>query len=280
MNTTYTLLDSGDNRKLERFGDVVVDRPRGQAVWQPRTPVESWQADAVFVREGRYEWRFDRRLPKPWMVELDGLRFRLEPTDFGHVGVFPEHLAAWQWMTDAIRAAGRNVNVLNLFAYTGGATFAAARAGANVCHLDASKKSVQWARENAGLNGLDDAPIRWIADDAIRFLKREHRRDSRYDGIILDPPNYGRGTRQEVFKLDEHVGELLRLCRAVLTDRPLFVALTCHAQGYTPIVLSHLLDQMMAGKAGTGEAREMVLTGEPDVPAVPSGAFAGWRAEI
>ncbi len=274
----YELLDSGEHRKLERFGTVVLDRPRAQAAWRRRLPAARWEAaDALFLREGQNLWHFRRSLPDPWLVELGDVRLRLMPTDFGHVGAFPEHLRAWRWMEERIREAQHPLSVLNLFAYTGGATLVAARAGARVCHLDASRKSMAWARDNAGLNALENAPIRWITDDVFKFLKREVRRGSTYDGILLDPPSFGRGKRQEVFKLDEHFAEMLELCRKVLGPRPRFVALTSHAPGYTPMVLGHLLSEMMAGEAGSVEAEEMALEGAAGVPAVPSGSFAGWR---
>jgi 23S rRNA (cytosine1962-C5)-methyltransferase len=169
--------------------------------------------------------------------------------------------------------------VLNLFAYSGGASLAAARAGAEVCHLDASRKMVTWARRNAELNGLVDAPIRWIVDDVRRFLKREQRRGRRYDGIILDPPSFGRGKRQEVFKIDDHLGELLDQCREVLSSSPRFVFLSCHTPGYTPLVLTHLLEQMQQGCPGDTESGEMILPGVGGVRPVPSGSYAVWRGK-
>ena len=274
----YRLLDSGDGRKLEQFGELVLDRPRSGAVWHKSLPAGVWgKANGVFVREGGTQWSWKVQPPKEWRVSVDGLTFALRPTDFGHVGVFPEHVHGWRFVADALAGAKEQPNVLNLFAYSGGATLAAARAGARVCHLDAAKKMVDWARENAGLNGLSDAPIRWITDDVMKFLKREARRGARYEGIILDPPNFGRGTRMEVFKLEEQVWELLDAVRDVLAEKPLFVVLTCHAAGFTPMVLGHLLGQLLAGKRGQVEASEMVLAGEPGVLPLPVGSFAGWR---
>lgn len=276
-NPEYQLLDSGHHRKLERFGPITLDRPRGGAVWAPRLPQAHWdQADARFEREDGNQWTVRSELPEQWIASLDGLQFYLRPTDFGHLGLFPEHREAWRWMERHIAAADRQLNILNLFAYTGGASLAAARAGAKVCHLDASKKSVAWARENADLNHMTDAPIRWITDDVFKFLKREQRRESTYDGIILDPPNFGRGTRQEVFKIDDHIGELLADCRAVLTRQPAFVILTCHANTYSPLVLHHLLHQTFGELGGGIDCGEMTLSGDEGVLPVPNGTYAVW----
>ena len=274
----YDVIDSGNGRILERFGTVVLDRPRSNAVWQPSLPEERWAAaDGRFLREGRNEWAFVRRPSSTWEVSIEGIRLGLQPTDFGHVGAFPEHRRAWGWMGRALEGR-RGCRVLNLFAYTGGATLAAARAGAEVVHLDASKKSITWANENAALNGMSQAPIRWICDDVIKFLKREARRGTQYDGIILDPPNYGRGTRQEVFKIEEQLSGLLTLCREVLAPAPRFLILTCHTPGYTPLVLRHLLAQSLGHLGGRIDAEEMVLEGAGGALPVPVGAFAGWVA--
>jgi 23S rRNA (cytosine1962-C5)-methyltransferase len=278
--TTYRLLDAGNGRKLERFGPVVLDRPCAQAVWRPGLPEREWgRADARFGREQGNAWELRRPLPEAWEVAIDGLHFRLQATDFGHVGVFPEHLRSWRWLREFLggdRERNRNVSVLNLFAYSGGATLAAARLGCPVCHLDASKKMVAWARENAALNSLDGAPVRWIVDDVQKFLQREKRRNSTYDGIILDPPSFGRGKNQELFKIDDHLLDILAQCRDVLSPKSRFVFLSCHTPGYTPLVLNHLLTQGMAGMGGRVEAGEMVLGEGQDVLPVPSGTFAVW----
>jgi len=276
----YRLLDAGNGRKLEQFGAAVLDRPCAQAVWRPCLPAADWaRADAWFTREGGNRWQQRRPLPESWQVTIDGLAFEVQPTDFGHIGVFPEHVRAWRWMRDlrgrlpSDRAA---LSVLNLFAYSGGATLAAARLGFRVCHLDASRKMVTWARRNAQLNGLEDAPVRWIVDDVQKFLGREQRRGAVYDAVILDPPSFGRGTRQELFKIDTHLLDLMGQCRQVLSRQPAFVFLSCHTPGYTPLVLEHLLTQGMAGLGGKVEAGEMVLEGGEGVLPVPSGTYAVW----
>ncbi len=276
----YELLDSGGGRKLERFGPVVLSRPCAQAVWRPARPSREWEkAHAAFDREEGLRWHNRGALPQTWVIGIDGLRFRLSSTDFGHLGVFPEQREPWRWIDAIVRPAaarGARPSVLNLFAYSGGSTLAAARAGAEVCHLDASRGMVQWARENAALNGLQDAPIRWIDDDAHRFMQREHRRGRRYDGIILDPPSFGRGQRGEVYKIERDLPETLRLCRALLSERPLFVLLSGHTPGFTPIILQNVLAQAVSGLDGRVESGEMLLGGQPGVAPLPSGTWARW----
>lgn len=279
----YRLLDAGNGRKLERFGPAVLDRPCAQAVWRPGLPAADWaRADAWFTRDEGNRWHQRRPLPESWEVTIDGLVFEVQPTDFGHVGVFPEHVRAWRWLGDLrqrLPTDQATLSVLNLFAYSGGATLAAARLGFRVCHLDASRKMVAWARRNAELNGLNEAPVRWIVDDVQKFLGREQRRGAVYDGIILDPPSFGRGSRQELFKIDTHLLDLMGQCRQVLSRQPAFVFLSCHTPGYTPRVLEHLLTQGMAGLGGSVAAGEMVLEGDPGVLPVPSGTYAVWSQD-
>lgn len=274
----YELLDSGNGAKLERFGEIVLARPCAQAVWQPQRPARWKSADATFDREDGNRWHGRNRLPQEWVIDVDGTRFRLSGTDFGHLGIFPEQRAQWTWIRETVAAAGRPVRALNLFAYSGGSTLAAARGGAEVCHLDASKGMVQWARANAALNGLENHPIRWIVDDAHKFLNREIRRGRRYDGIILDPPTYGRGGNGETYKIERDLTETLRLCRALLSDSPLFLLLSAHTPGHTPIVLGNVLTQALRGLGGAVTSGEMVLAGAPDVFLLPSGAYARWQA--
>lgn len=279
----YALLDSGDARKLERFGDVVLARPCAQAAWRPRLPPAAWSAaHASFAREEGQRWTVRVELPESWNVDIDGLRFELRRTDFGHLGVFPEQRALWRWVAEPLRAAaarrGRAPSFLNLFAYSGGTTLAAAKAGAEVCHLDASKGMVSWARANAALNGLDAAPIRWIVDDALKFLKREIKRGRRYDAIALDPPTFGRGAKGEVYKIDDALRETLDACAGLLSDDADFLLLSSHTPGFTPIVLANLVGQTVAGRRGAIESGEMVLGGEGDVLPLPSGAWARWAS--
>lgn len=278
----YCLVDSGNGRKLERFGPFLISRPAGQALWLPKLSVEQWdKADATLISEGEKQWIKRTGLPKQWEATVSGIRFCIKPTDFGHLGLFPEQCDFWNWISEQLtQGHEKPVRLLNLFAYSGGATLAAARAGAQVCHLDASKGMVAWAKENAALNGLQNAPIRWIVDDVSKFLGREQRRGSRYDAIVLDPPTFGRGSQGEVFKIEEQIIPLLKNCRELLSERPRFVLLSCHTPGMTPTVLAHLLDQTMAGCGGVIDSGEMLLTGRsPDVLSLPSGSYARWCCE-
>ncbi|MCE5318613.1 MAG: class I SAM-dependent methyltransferase [Parachlamydia sp.] len=278
MNTGYTLLDSGNGRKLERFGRFVIARPAAQAVWRPKLAESVWnQADAIFSREGENRWLKKPSGMESWQIEVEGITFKLSATDFGHLGIFPEQRDFWAWIQSRVQKEAEKARVLNLFAYSGGSTLAAAHGGADVCHLDASKGMVTWARENALLNNLDKAPIRWIIEDVSKFIKRELRRGSRYDAIILDPPSFGRGAKGEVFKIEDEILPLLDDCRQLLSDKPLFVLFTCHTPGFTPLAMQHLMHQMMAGFEGECDTGEMVLRGSKDVLSLPSGTYARWR---
>lgn len=271
---SYALLDSGDQKRLEKFGEYILIRPCAQAVWKPKQPSLWKSADALFTRDDGNRWIFYKKLPSSWTIELGGLLFKVSPTDFGHLGIFPEHHELWSWMENLIKQAARPINVLNLFAYSGAATLKLAQCGAKVCHLDASKKSVSWARENAALNHLDNAPIRWIVDDVTKFLKREEKRNSFYDAILLDPPSFGKGNQGEVFKIERDLSELLERCKQVLTPNPLFVVFTCHTPGFTPCVMQYLLEEIM-GKQGKIEVGEMLISAEKTV-ALPLGSYARW----
>ncbi len=276
----YELLDSGNGAKLERFGSHTLARPCAQAVWTPQRPTLWKQADATFDREEGNRWHGRNRLPKEWTINVDGTTFRLSGTDFGHLGIFPEQRAQWAWIKETIRAAKATrptIRVLNLFAYSGGSTLASAHGGAEVCHVDASKGMVQWARNNAELNGLSAHPIRWIVDDVHKFMNRELRRGRQYDGIILDPPTYGRGGNGETYKIERDLTETLRLCRALLSDNPLFLLLSAHTPGHTPIVLNNILTQALRGLDGTFTSGEMCLTGAPETFRLPSGAYVRWQ---
>ncbi len=275
----YELLDSGHGRKLERFGKVTLDRPCAQAVWKPSHPAVWKQADAFFTRKQGLEWRGRERLPDSWIAEVNGVRMKLSTTDFGHLGVFPETRAMWDWIresvTQASHARREPLNFLNLFAYSGGATLAAAQGGAHCCHVDASKGMVQWARENAALNNLADYPIRWIVDDVNKFLTREIKRGRRYDAVLLDPPSFGRGKGGELYKIEHALLETLELVEKVMSDQPAFVYLTSHTPGFTPIVLKNLIQQLLG--QGQLDCGEMLLTGSDSTFAVPSGTWARWE---
>lgn len=283
MQDDYKLMDSGGGRKLERFGKVTLVRPAGQAVWHQTRPEKDWQdVSAGFDRKDGNRWHNRHNLPDEWVVTVAGIRFKLSSTDFGHLGMFPEQRVMWNWIRETVqqrKVRNKPARVLNLFAYSGGSTLAAAQGGAEVCHLDASKGMVEWARENAALNELQDAPIRWIVDDAVAFLRREIKRGRSYDGIILDPPSFGRGKKGEVFKIQTHLPLLLDLCRDLLSDDPAFLLLSCHTPEYSPVILRNLLTQWLGNLAGTVDCGEMLLTGKPGVMPLPSGAFARWVNE-
>lgn len=278
----YELIDSGHGRKLERFGKITLDRPCAQAVWSPGQPALWKKADAFFTRKQGLEWRGRDQLPASWISEVNDVRMKLSTTDFGHLGVFPETRAMWSWIRDTLHKAGNTrpkpLNFLNLFAYSGGATLAAAQAGAHCCHVDAAKGMVQWARDNASLNGLTDHPIRWIVDDVNKFLGREIKRGRRYDAILLDPPSFGRGKGGELYKIEHALLETLQLVKKTLSDQPCFVYLTSHTPGFTPIVLNNLLHQILG--EGAIECGEMLLTGGKAVFKVPSGTWARWQPNL
>lgn len=260
MKDDYELLDSGDGRKLERFGKYVLARPCSQAMWRPQLSAAEWsRADASFDREDGNNWHGRANLPKEWQIETAGVKFKLGGTDFGHLGIFPEQRAQWRWIREKCASDIRRFNVLNLFAYSGGSTMAAALGGAEVCHLDASKGMVEWARENARLNGLADHPIRWIVDDAHKFMKREIRRGRRYDAIILDPPTFGRGAGGEMYKIERDLKDTLSLVKDLLSDQPLFVLFSSHTPGLSQIVAENILSQLLP--TAEVESGEMLLEG-------------------
>ena len=274
MNDDYELLDSGDGRKLERFGKYVLARPCSQAMWRPSKSAAEWErADASFDREDGNRWHGRSNLPKEWQIETAGIKFKLGGTDFGHLGIFPEQRAQWRWLRQQVEATtaidgSRRLSVLNLFAYSGGSTMAAALGGAEVCHLDASKGMVEWARENARLNGLADHPIRWIVDDAHKFMKREVRRGRKYDAIILDPPTFGRGAGGEMYKIERDLKDTLGLVKDLLSESPSFVLFSSHTPGLSQIVAENILGQLFP--TATLESGEMLLEPSSLIPHPPS----------
>ena len=285
----YELLDTGDGEKLERFGRYVVRRPEPQAIWHKSLGNGEWlRADASFLRdqrsEERGEWKLKPEMPSRWQIAFDykdmHLRMRLALTSFKHVGIFPEQAANWDFAREQIRKAGRPVSVLNLFAYTGAATVACAKEGASVCHVDAAKGMVAWAKENAKSSGLENAPIRWIVDDCAKFVEREIRRGKTYDAIIMDPPSYGRGPGGEVWKLEESLFPFVKLCSQVLSDKPLFVIINSYTTGLAPSVLGYLLNILVASKYG-GKCTwdELGLPVTETGLALPCGATGRWFSE-
>lgn len=281
--TDYELIDSGAGSKLERFGSYRFVRPEPQAIWQPTLGEREWrQADAVFRTDGETEggrWAFNREIEPQWVMRYKGLSFWAQPTPFRHMGVFPEQANQWDWVRSKVEAARRPPRVLNLFGYTGIASLAAASAGAAVTHVDASKKTIGWARENQALSGLAERPIRWILDDALKFVRREVRRGAQYDGFIIDPPPFGRGPKGEIWRIDDGLPELLRECRQLMSDEPLFVVLTAYAIRFSALSLYYLLGESVADFGGTLAGGEAVLAEQRTGRLLSTAIFARWSAQ-
>jgi 23S rRNA (cytosine1962-C5)-methyltransferase len=286
MRTTawadYAMLDSGGGRKLERYGPYRVVRPEPQCLWTPRLDQAAWDsADAVFDPAGEEDegrWRFSSRPKETWPLAWRGVRFNSRFTAFRHLAFFPEQAANWAWLDEAVRAAHQPGRVLNLFGYTGVASLVCAAAGAAVTHVDASKKAIGWARENAELSGLAEHPIRWICEDARRYVQREARRGSRYEGIILDPPKYGRGPGGEVWRLLEDLPALLMLCIELLAPDARFLILNGYAERISGLSLGGLLRDAMAGRGGRVDWGELALMEEAGERGVGLSFFARWSA--
>ncbi len=278
-NTSYELIDSGNERKLERYGDFVLSRPDPQAIWFPSQTQAVWnKSDAVFIREGKKtEWKLSPNLPKKWNIVLNDLTFCIRPTSFKHTGVFPEQSAHWSWMESIVKKEkNSNLKALNLFGYTGGATLALARAGVSVTHVDGSKAAVSWAKENAELSGLADKPIRFITDDVIAFLKREIRRGSQYDIIVMDPPMFGHGPSGELWKIEEQFNELLDLCKKVLSPNPVLMLISGYASGYSPISYMNSASRIFVSSGGTVECGELAIQESNTARLLPCGIFFRW----
>ena len=277
----YELLDASDGERLERWGRFVLKRPDPQIIWKNSATHKLWKrADAVYTRsaKGGGEWT-KNNLPEQWNIKYGNLTFALKPMGFKHTGLFPEQAANWDWFADLIKNAGRPIKVLNMFAYTGGATLAAAAAGASVVHVDASKGMVAQAKLNASLSGLADAPIRYIVDDCKKFVEREIRRGNKYDAIIMDPPSYGRGPSGEIWKIEDSVHELVTLAASILSDKPLFFLINSYTTGLSPAAMQYILGLTVVSKHG-GE----VVAGELGLPVtqsgfpIPCGASARWQS--
>jgi 23S rRNA (cytosine1962-C5)-methyltransferase len=276
----YELLDAGDGMKLERWGEFVLSRPDPQIIW-PRVGGEWTNWDAWYHRssKGGGKWDFRKRLPESWTVKYRNLTFKVAPTGFKHTGLFPEQAVNWDWCSELIRNAkskGREISVLNLFGYTGAATVAAAAAGASVCHVDAAKGMVEWSKENARLSSLADAPIRYIVEDCHAFVRREIRREKKYDAIIMDPPSYGHGAAGEVWKLDEHLWPLLADCKKLLSDQPLLFLVNAYTTGLSPTALANVISRLLSDRGGhmsTGEVGLPITAGKL---VLPCGIFGRW----
>jgi 23S rRNA (cytosine1962-C5)-methyltransferase len=284
----YALLDSGDGLKLERFGKYVFVRPESQAMWKRKLDAEWKKADAVFIPTGEESgghWDFKKKVDEQWDMHYPlpppakELKFNVMTTPGRHLGVFPEVAAHWDWFSGLITDSRREINVLNLFGYTGLATLAAASAGAKVTHVDASKKSVNWARENQALSKLTEAPIRWIVDDALKFVQREARRGIKYDGIILDPPKFGRGPKGEVWEVYKSLPDLLQTCRECLSNHPLFVVTTIYAVRASAIHIAQAMEDMMDEFGGEIEMGELVTREQNAGRLLSQAVYARWEAD-
>lgn len=277
----YEVLDTGSGEKLERWGKIILRRPDPQVIW-PAENESLWKsADAHYHRstQGGGQWEMLSKIPEQWTVSYRELTFRVRPTGFKHTGLFPEQAANWDWMSELIRGARRPVRVLNLFAYTGGATMACLNAGAEVCHVDAAKGMVQWAKENAQLSGLTDRPARYIVDDALKFVLREQRRGKQYEGILMDPPSYGRGPDGQVWKLENEVYGLVEECAKLLSDQPLFFLINGYTTGLQPAVLRNLIEKTVVRRyGGRAMADEVGLPVREGNIVLPCGASGRWQA--
>ncbi len=275
----YELLDCSRGEKLERWGKFILLRPDPQVVWESEKKDRRWKRlNAHYHRskKGGGEWEFFD-LPAQWKIHYRDLTFHLKPFHFKHTGLFPEQAVNWDWFSDLITRSGREIRVLNLFAYTGGATLAAAKAGARVTHVDASKGMVTWARENAISSGLEQAPIRWLVDDCMKFVAREGRRGNRYDAIIMDPPSYGRGPKGEIWKIEDQIFSLVQMCSGLLSDQPLFFLINSYTTGLAPSVLSYMLGLTVGKKfGGRIESEEIGLPVTDTGLVLPCGASGRW----
>ena len=275
----YQIIDCSEGEKLERWGNYILLRPDPQVLWNTPKKDPAWnKLNGHYHRssKGGGEWEF-MDLPEQWSIQYKELTFNLKPFAFKHTGLFPEQATNWDWFGNLIKNANREIKVLNLFAYTGGATLAAAKAGAKVTHVDASKGMVTWAKENAVSSGLGDAPIRWLVDDCVKFVERELRRGNRYDGIIMDPPSYGRGPKGEIWKLEEKIHPFIELTSELLSDNPLFYFVNFYTTGLAPAVLSYMTStEVVAKHGGKVEAQEIGLPVKTSGLVLPCGASGRW----
>ena len=276
----YEVIDCSKGEKLERWSSYLLVRPDPQVIWDTPRTAKGWKTpNGHYHRnnKGGGEWEFFD-LPQQWQIRYGSLQFNLKPFRFKHTGLFPEQAVNWDWFSEKIRKANRPIKVLNLFAYTGGATLAAAAAGASVTHVDASKGMVTWAKENAVSSGLGETPIRWIVDDCVKFVEREIRRGNRYDAIIMDPPSYGRGPKGEVWKIEDAIYPLIRLCTRLLSENPLFFLINSYTTGLQPAVLAYMLGTELKNLRGTVDAQEIGLPVSESGLILPCGASGRWES--
>jgi len=278
----YELLDSGNSEKLERYGEFIFSRPDKEALWNKKLDKKIWDnANYKFIRNGnKTKWIIKNGMPKEYKINFGNFYFLIKPTSFKHIGIFPEQLSNWQWIENAIKnnkdKYKDKIKVINLFAYTGGATLACLQAGAEVCHVDGSKNSVFWAKENADISGLKDKPVRWMIEDVLLFLKREIKRGRYYDAIIMDPPSFGHGPKDELWKIEEDFLELMKLCQQVLSDNPLFFLINGYTSGYSAIVYENNLKFLKEKFGGEIESGELTIKESNSDRLLPCGIFARW----
>ena len=275
----YEILDMANGEKLEKWKDVILVRPDPQIIWKSKSFPERWKnANARYIRSstGGGNWDFNKKVPANWQVKYKELIFNIKPMGFKHTGLFPEQAVNWDWMINKIQHANRDIKVLNLFAYTGGATVACSYAGASVCRVDSSKGMVTWAKENITSSGLQNNPVRYIIDDVVKFVSREIRRGNKYDAIIMDPPSYGRGTNGEVWKFEENISDLVELCTKVLSDRPLFFLINSYTTGISSTVLENILRLNIKAK-GKLSSGELGLPMKDSNLVLPCGIFSRWE---
>ena len=277
----YEIIDMANGEKLERWGDVTLIRPDPQIIWKEKSFSDKWnKADAKYERSpsGGGCWKYNKKLPKLWQVKYKNLTFNIKPMGFKHTGLFPEQAVNWDWMIDKIKNSKRDINVLNLFAYTGGATVACLSAGASVCHVDSSKGMVEWAKENVAVSGLADRKVRYLIDDVTKFVKREIRRGNKYDAVIMDPPSYGRGKNGEVWRFEDNISDLVSLCMQVLSGKPLFFLINSYTTGISSQVLENILrinmNTKVKGKFSNGE---IGLPMSNSKLVLPCGIYGKWE---
>lgn len=276
----YEILDMANGEKLERWGNIYLIRPDPQIIWKDKSYPNKWNmANARYNRSntGGGAWEYKKRLPESWQIKYKNLTFNVKPMGFKHTGLFPEQAVNWDWMIKKIKDSKREINVLNLFAYTGGATVACLSAGAKVCHVDSSKGMITWAKENVESSGLRDRPVRFIIDDVIKFVQREIRRERKYDAIIMDPPSYGRGKNGEVWQFENNISDLVELCTKVLSDDPLFFLINSYTTGISSKVLENLLYLNMKKYKGIISSGEIGLPMKDSKLVLPCGIYGRWE---
>lgn len=276
----YEIIDMANGEKLERWGNFKLIRPDPQIIWKNKSFPNEWQsANARYVRSntGGGGWEYKKRLPESWQIKYKNLTFNIKPMGFKHTGLFPEQAVNWDWMIEKIKNSGREIKVLNLFAYTGGATVACLSAGASVCHVDSSKGMTTWAKENVESSGLRERPVRFIIDDVIKFVQREIRRGNKYDAIIMDPPSYGRGKNGEVWQFENNIADLIELCTQVLSEKPLFFLINSYTTGISSKVLENLLELNMKKHKGKITSGEIGLPMKKSNLVLPCGIYGRWE---